>query len=210
VADGMSAYLVREVEAAANIIVRLRTEVAAVHGTGRLEALTLRADTTGATETLPAGALFILIGAEPHTDWLAGTLERDDRGFVLTGRDLLRDGRPPRDWRLDRPPLLLEASCPACSRPATSVAARSSGSRRPSAKALPPSNSSTSTSASPRQLSVDIPTPWDVSPARRPLARFCDRRRRIHLTDPGTAAMRSTTMARRCPRWPQAGPSVPA
>ncbi|HEV8652481.1 MAG TPA: hypothetical protein VG276_24615 [Actinomycetes bacterium] len=79
-ADGMSAYLVREVEAAATIIVRLRTEVAAVHGTGRLEALTLRADTTGATETLPAGALFILIGAEPHTDWLAGTLERDDRG----------------------------------------------------------------------------------------------------------------------------------
>ena len=91
----MSAYLVREVEAAATIIVRLRTEVAAVHGTGRLEALTLRADTTGATETLPAGALFILIGAEPHTDWLAGTLERDDRGFVLTGRDLLRDGRSP-------------------------------------------------------------------------------------------------------------------
>ena len=61
---------------------------------------------------MPAAALFILIGAEPHTDWLAAAVERDDRGFLLTGRDLLRDGSHRRDWPLDRPPLLLETSLP--------------------------------------------------------------------------------------------------
>jgi thioredoxin reductase (NADPH) len=66
----------------------------------------------GNVETLPAAALFILIGAEPHTDWLEGTVERDDRGFVLTGRDLLRGGQLPPGWPLDRPPLLLETSLP--------------------------------------------------------------------------------------------------
>jgi thioredoxin reductase (NADPH) len=111
-AEGMSSYLVEELRRAGNITVRLRTEVTAVHGAGRLEALTLRDGTTGATETLKAEALFILIGAEPHTDWLAATVERDDRGFLLTGRELLRDGRPPPDWPLDRPPLLLETSLP--------------------------------------------------------------------------------------------------
>ena len=72
----------------------------------------MRDNTTGRAETLPAAALFILIGAEPHTDWLAATVQRDDRGFLLTGRDLLRDGQPPPGWPLDRPPLLLETSLP--------------------------------------------------------------------------------------------------
>jgi thioredoxin reductase (NADPH) len=111
-AEGMSAYLMQELQRAGNVIVRLRTEVTQVHGAGRLEALTIRDRLTEATETLPAAALFILIGAEPHTDWLAATLQRDDRGFLLTGRDLLRDRKPPPDWPLDRPPLLLETSLP--------------------------------------------------------------------------------------------------
>jgi thioredoxin reductase (NADPH) len=110
-ASGMSAYLVQELERAGNVTVRLRTEVTEVQGAGRLEALTLRDNTTGAVETLPAAALFILIGAEPHTDWLS-TVQRDERGFLLTGRDLLREGRPPQAWLLDRPPLLLETSLP--------------------------------------------------------------------------------------------------
>jgi thioredoxin reductase (NADPH) len=59
-----------------------------------------------------ASAVFILIGAEPRTDWLDGVVERDERGYVLTGRDLLRDGRPPPSWPLERPPLLLETSLP--------------------------------------------------------------------------------------------------
>jgi thioredoxin reductase (NADPH) len=111
-ADGMSAYLVEELQRAGNVAVRLHTEVTAVAGTGRLEAVTVRDRVTGVTETLPAAALFILIGAEPHTDWLAGAVERDERGFLLTGRDLLRHGSAPPDWPLDRPPLLLETSLP--------------------------------------------------------------------------------------------------
>jgi thioredoxin reductase/CheY-like chemotaxis protein len=107
--DGMSAYLVQELQRAGNITVRLRTEVTEVHGAGRLETLAIR---ERAAETLSAAALFIMIGAEPHTDWLAATVERDDRGFLLTGRDLLRDGRPPPAWPLDRQPLLLETSLP--------------------------------------------------------------------------------------------------
>jgi thioredoxin reductase (NADPH) len=111
-AEGMSAYLLQELQRAGNVTVRLRTEVTQVHGAGRLEALTIQDRGNETTETLPAAALFILIGAEPHTDWLAATVERDERGFLLTGRELLRDGRPPPDWPLDRPPLLLETSLP--------------------------------------------------------------------------------------------------
>jgi thioredoxin reductase (NADPH) len=111
-AESMSAYLLQELERAGNITVRLRAEVTAVHGAGRLEALTVRDNTTGSTQRLSAAALFILIGAEPHTDWLAATVQRDERGFILTGRDLLRDRRPARAWPLDRPPLLLETSLP--------------------------------------------------------------------------------------------------
>jgi thioredoxin reductase (NADPH) len=105
-------HLLRELERAGNIDVRLHTVVTEVHGAGRLEALTVRDGATNATETLPTGALFILIGAEPHTDWLAITIERDERGFLLTGRDLLCDGRPPQDWPVGRSPLLLETSLP--------------------------------------------------------------------------------------------------
>jgi thioredoxin reductase (NADPH) len=111
-AEGMSTYLMQELQRAENITVRLRTEVTEVHGAGRLETLTIRERAAEATEMLPAAALFIMIGAEPHTDWLAATLQRDDRGFLLTGRDVLGDGRPPPGWPLDRPPLLLETSLP--------------------------------------------------------------------------------------------------
>jgi thioredoxin reductase (NADPH) len=111
-ADRMSAYLVNELERAANVTVRPHTQVTAVHGTGRLEALTIRDTTTGADQTLPAAALFILIGAEPDTGWLAGTLQRDDHGFIVTGRDLLRGHRPPPGWPLGRPPLPMETSLP--------------------------------------------------------------------------------------------------
>jgi thioredoxin reductase (NADPH) len=111
-AEGMSAYLMQELQRADNLTVRLGTEVTEVHGAGRLDGLTIRDRDTEATERLPVAALFIMIGAEPHTDWLAATVERDDRGFLLTGRDLLRDGRPPPGWPLDRQPLLLETSLP--------------------------------------------------------------------------------------------------
>ena len=108
----MSDYLVQQIERAPNIVVRFQTEPVDGHGGGRLEGITLRDRRSGATQDVPAGALFVMIGAEPRTDWLAGSVERDDRGYVLTGHDLLRSGTPPAGWPLPRPPLLLETSIP--------------------------------------------------------------------------------------------------
>jgi thioredoxin reductase (NADPH) len=105
----MSEYLVREIGQAPNVAVRLRTQVADGLGDHRLEGLALRRD--DAVEEVPAAALFVMIGGEPRTGWLAG-LARDDRGYVLTGHDLLRDGHAPAGWPLERPPLLLETSIP--------------------------------------------------------------------------------------------------
>jgi thioredoxin reductase (NADPH) len=107
-AGSMSDYLVKQLQANDAITVRL----GAAGGAGRLEHLTLEDVRTGSTETVPAEALFILIGAQPHTEWLAGTLQRDEHGFVLTGLDLVQGGRPPPGWSLERPPLLLETSLP--------------------------------------------------------------------------------------------------
>ena len=102
----MSDYLVQKILATPNITVVPHTEVADGHGRQRLEGLTLRDRHTGATRTVAASALFVLIGAEPRTDWLEGAVERDERGYLLTGRDL----RAP--WPLERPPLSLETSLP--------------------------------------------------------------------------------------------------
>jgi thioredoxin reductase (NADPH) len=108
----MSDYLVQQVERAANIAARFNAELVEGHGAGRLEGITLRDRRTGATEDVAAGALFVMIGAEPRTEWLAGSVERDDRGYILTGHDLLSSGTPPAGWPLARPPLLLETSVP--------------------------------------------------------------------------------------------------
>jgi thioredoxin reductase (NADPH) len=109
----MSAYLVSKVEATPNITVVLHTEVVDGHGRQRLEGLTLRDRHTGETRTVPASAMFVLIGAEPRTDWLDGVVERDERGYLLTGRDLRgAAGRGPSGWPLARPPLPLETSLP--------------------------------------------------------------------------------------------------
>ena len=85
----MSDYLVKKIQATPNITVRLGTEVVDGRGRERLEALTLRDRDRGLTETVPAAALFVLIGAEPHTDWLRGIVACDPQGYVLTGQDLL-------------------------------------------------------------------------------------------------------------------------
>ncbi len=112
VSRGMSDYLVKELQANDAIAVRLGTQVISAGGAGRLEQLTLHDARTGASETVPAAALFILIGAQPRTEWLAETLERDAHGFVLTGPDLYQGGQPLPAWPLDRPPRLLETSLP--------------------------------------------------------------------------------------------------
>ena len=77
-----------------------------------MEHLVLKDLDSGLTETVGAAALFILIGAEPHTGWLPEEIVRDQQGYVVTGPDLLQDGRPPRGWPLGRLPLPLETSVP--------------------------------------------------------------------------------------------------
>ena len=109
----MSNYLITEISKTPNIRVRAGTEVTSGEGRCSLETLTLRERGSGATETVPAAALFVMIGAEPRTGWLDGRVQRDGQGFVLTGRDLDRAGRSlAGGWPLDRPPLLLETSMP--------------------------------------------------------------------------------------------------
>ncbi|HEX6855168.1 MAG TPA: NAD(P)/FAD-dependent oxidoreductase, partial [Streptosporangiaceae bacterium] len=104
----MSNYLITEISKTPNIRVRAGTEVTGGQGQCSLETLTLRERGSGATETVPAAALFVMIGAEPRTGWLDGRVQRDGQGFILTGRDLDRAG----GWPLERPPLLLETSMP--------------------------------------------------------------------------------------------------
>jgi thioredoxin reductase (NADPH) len=111
-ASSMSDYLIQEIEAAQNIDVRYHTRVTDGGGEGRLEHLVLEDSASGLTETVPAAALFVLIGAEPRTGWLPEEIQRDKRGFVVTGQDLLGDGRSPQGWPLARPPLHTETSMP--------------------------------------------------------------------------------------------------
>ena len=107
----MSDYLIREMGATPSISVRLRTEVSDGHGCDHLEALTLHDKLHDRTEQVPAAALFVLIGGEPCTQWLPESIQRE-RGYILTGRDVVRDGSHPSRWPLDRPPLPLETSMP--------------------------------------------------------------------------------------------------
>lgn len=110
--DSMSRYLVDRIEDTENVEVLTKTVVAAVKGSGKLETITLGNPSTGLTKDVPAAALFIFIGAAPRTNFVAGVLERDAGGFILTGRDLMVDGKPPKGWNLDRDPFLFETSIP--------------------------------------------------------------------------------------------------
>jgi thioredoxin reductase (NADPH) len=109
----MSEYLVARIEADPVISVRTCTEVAGGGGTDHLEQLVLRDARSGQQETVEASRLFVFIGARPDTEWLGEAFTRDERGFLLTGPDLLEEGgRRPSGWPLDRDPYLLEASLP--------------------------------------------------------------------------------------------------
>ncbi len=107
---GMSQYLVDQIRATPNIVIRLCTSVASVQGEGSLETVTLADSQAGTTEALKATALFIFIGAQPRTDWVGELVLRDKQGFILTGPDLLTDGKRPAGWTADRDPFLLESS----------------------------------------------------------------------------------------------------
>jgi thioredoxin reductase (NADPH) len=105
-AASMSDYLIRQIEAAPNVDVRYRCEVAGGGGSGHLEQLLLRNRDSGETEPVPAAGLFVLIGAHPFTSWLPETVKRDQWGFILTGPDTGQD------WPLQRAPFLLETTTP--------------------------------------------------------------------------------------------------
>jgi thioredoxin reductase (NADPH) len=108
----MSDYLVHQIEARDNIEVLLDSNVVSVEGEDHLERITAKNSVTGETETTAAHSLFIFIGAAPMTDWLDGVVERDERGFILSGSDLMAEGKRPKGWRPDRDPFLLETSVP--------------------------------------------------------------------------------------------------
>ena len=109
--SSMSHYLIQQLEAIDNVHVRTCTTVGQACGDEHLESIRLdHAD--GTTEVVDTGHLFIFIGARPQTDWLDGVVQRDERGFVWTGPDLLTDGQRPSGWTLDRDPFYLESSVP--------------------------------------------------------------------------------------------------
>jgi thioredoxin reductase (NADPH) len=106
--ESMSTYLISELRATAHVSLRFRTEVIAGEGGERLEAVVIRDRANGETERLATDGLFVMIGAEPRTDWLDGLVQRDERGYILTGSDVNVSG----GWPLERPPALLETSAP--------------------------------------------------------------------------------------------------
>ncbi|MUG91653.1 response regulator [Scytonema sp. UIC 10036] len=108
----MSQYLIEQIAETPNITVKTHTSVIEAKGETSLEALTLQNSLTGETQTVPATSLFIFIGAVPRTDWLDGAIARDERGYILTGPDLQKDGSPIKGWTLERDPFLLETNIP--------------------------------------------------------------------------------------------------
>ncbi len=110
--ESMSKYLIDQIKATPNIEVRLQAEMSALHGSDRLEAITVRNRETDETEKVPADAVFLFIGAVPHSAIVADLVELSDDGFILTGPDLVREGRRPKNWKLKRDPLLMETSVP--------------------------------------------------------------------------------------------------
>jgi thioredoxin reductase (NADPH) len=108
----MSQYLIDQIAKTPNIAVQCRSRVTEAKGNGNLDGLTIVNDETGEVKTVPAIALFIFIGAMPHTSAIAELIECDQHGFILSGPDLIADGRRPRNWNLQRDPYLLETNVP--------------------------------------------------------------------------------------------------
>src|SRR5689334_65601 len=111
-ASTMSQYLIDQIQQTPNIQLWTHASVAEAHGETHLEEVSVLCSDTGKIDRVPASAMFIFIGALPRTDWLLDVVERDQRGFLLTGPDLLRDGQRPRGWNLERDPYLLETNIP--------------------------------------------------------------------------------------------------
>ena len=109
---GVPAALAKEVDRMRNIRVRVNTQVVEGFGEGRLEGVRLRHRVSGTIEAARTRALVIMMGADPNTEWLKGSMLRDPAGYLITGTELWRNGRWPEDWPAERAPLLLETSVP--------------------------------------------------------------------------------------------------
>jgi len=110
--ESMSQYLEDQIAATKNIEVRLNSSVIAVEGAERCETITVQNNKTCSTEMVSASALLIYAGAVPRTDWLAGVVERDAQGYVISGQHLMLEGKRPTGWTADRDPFYLETSVP--------------------------------------------------------------------------------------------------
>ena len=110
--ESMSQYLEDQIAATKNIEVRLNSSVIAVEGAERCETITIQNNKTCSTEMVSASALLIYAGAVPRTDWLAGVVERDAQGYVISGQHLMLEGKRPTGWTADRDPFYLETSVP--------------------------------------------------------------------------------------------------
>jgi thioredoxin reductase (NADPH) len=110
--SSMSQYLIDQIEQTPNIQIWPHASVSEAHGERHLQEISFLCSDTGKLERVPASAMFIFIGAMPQTAWLGDLLERDNHGFLLTGPDLIREGRRPNGWMLDRDPFLLETNVP--------------------------------------------------------------------------------------------------
>jgi thioredoxin reductase (NADPH) len=111
-ASTMSQYLIDQIKATPNIEIWAHASVAEAHGQSHLEEVSVLCTDTNRIERVPVSSMFIFIGALPRTDWLGDLVERDERGFILTGPDLIRDKDRPKGWTLDRDPFLLETNIP--------------------------------------------------------------------------------------------------
>jgi thioredoxin reductase (NADPH) len=111
-ADSMSRYLIRRIEDMPNIELRTRTQIEALAGNDRLETVRWRQLDTGKVETVPIRQVFMMTGADPNTDWLAGCVRLDEKGFVKAGTDLHQDDLLEARWTMPRPPFLMETSLP--------------------------------------------------------------------------------------------------
>ncbi len=109
---GMSQYLVDQIAATPNIEVVTRSEVVSVQGTNKLQAVIYKNHETGETLCVESPAMFIFIGAMPHTELVKNVVEMNPTGFILTGPDLVQEGKYPKNWKLRRDPYLLETSVP--------------------------------------------------------------------------------------------------
>jgi thioredoxin reductase (NADPH) len=112
IAAGMSSYLVDRIRETPNIEVLVNTSVASVHGEAHLESVTVLDAVNGERREIPAVAMFIFIGSAPRTAMCENLVMRDAQGFVLTGREVMTDGKRPPGWTASRDPYLYETSVP--------------------------------------------------------------------------------------------------